>query len=83
MEEIRKQIIAITDAVHRLDKDQAVLAANVVTMSNNITAMTTNVTALTAVLNQQQGAMNFAKWVWGCLGALGGGLATYLKISHQ
>jgi len=82
VEEINRQIDRLSDKVHQLDVEQKVLNANLLTLTASVAGLTTSVANLSVLINQMQGAMNFAKYLWGSLGLVGGAAIMYLKSMH-
>lgn len=79
VEGMKDKVDKLTEVVHRIDKDQAVLGTNFTTMSQNVATLTTSVATLAVTINKQSGAVAIIKVLWAVLGAAGAWVVGHWK----
>ena len=70
MQELKAKVDTLVEHFHRLDRDHAVLAASVASLSLSVTNLGGAIKTLTETINQQKGAWALAKWLWACVAGL-------------
>jgi len=83
MEELKRDLAELSREVHKLDLAQAIMGTNMLGLSQSVTALTASVSALTISIHQQQGALNFAKWLWGTIGVIVGIALAFIKVKSS
>ena len=79
MEQVYADLRELTRKVHDMELAQAALTANVATLSVSVAGLTTSMATLSQVIQQQQGALQLAKWVWALVGLTLGVVTTWFK----